>query len=78
MFVVHESQKKWVLVWNEGFDLSAADNVSEKELEYANMWKSFCKTIAIEGRKNPKCQLQHLPLRYRGEMTEFKAVDKCS
>ncbi len=71
MFVVHEARKKWVLVWDEGIDLSMTENVSDKEVEYARMWKSFCKTISIKERKNPNCQLQHLPLRYRGEMTEF-------
>lgn len=71
MFVVHEAQKKWVLVWDEGFDLSKTEDVSEKEQEYVKMWKSFCKTIAIESRRNPRCQMQHLPLRYREEMPEF-------
>lgn len=71
MFVVHEAQKKWVLVWDEGFDRSRIGTVSEKELMYAKLWKNFCKTIAIESRRNPKCQLQHLPLRYREDMVEM-------
>lgn len=71
MFAVHEAKKKWVLVLDEGFDRTLSRNVSQKEEEYARLWKSFCKTIAIESRKNPACQLQHLPLRYRGDMLEF-------
>lgn len=71
MFVVHEAKKKWVLVWDEGVDLSISDRISEKEKEYANLWKSFCKTIAIKERTNPRCQLQHLPLRYRPDMVEW-------
>ena len=71
MFVVHEAKKKWVLVWDEGVDLSISDRISEKEKEYATLWKSFCKTIAIKERTNPRCQLQHLPLRYRPDMVEW-------
>lgn len=71
MFAVHEAKKKWVLVLDEGFDRTLSRNVSRKEAEYARLWKSFCKTIAIESRKNPACQLQHLPLRYREDMPEF-------
>ena len=71
MFVVHEAKKKWVLVWDEGVDLSISDRISEKEKEYANLWKRFCKTIAIKERTNPRCQLQHLPLRYRPDMVEW-------
>lgn len=74
MFVVHEAGKKWVLVWNEDFDQSFSSYVSDRELEYARLWKNFCKTIAIESRTNPKCQLNHLPLRYRGDMTEMTNV----
>lgn len=39
---------------------------------YVNLWKTFFKTIAIEERKNPRCQRNMLPLRYRKYMTEFQ------
>lgn len=74
MFVVHEKGKKWVLVWNEIIDQSFVSRVSDKETEYARLWKSFVRTIAIESRTNPKCQLNHLPLRYRGDMLEMESV----
>lgn len=74
MFVVHEAGKKWVLVWDEGFDRSMSENLSEKELACTKLWRSFCRTISIESRQNPNCQLQHLPLRYRGDMVEFMSV----
>ncbi len=72
MSIVHEAGKQWVLVWDESFERSAAGRVSDQELRYAELWKNFCRTIAIESRNNPKCQLQHLPLRYRGDMTEMR------
>lgn len=74
MFAVHEAGKKWVLVLNEEPERLFAAQTSERELEYARLWKSFCKTIAIESRTNPRCQLGHLPLRYRGDMLEMSDV----
>jgi len=39
---------------------------------YVDMWKTFFETIAIEERRNPRCQRNMLPLRYRKYMTEFQ------
>ena len=71
MFAVHEAGKRWVIFWGERMDETVFGVVSEREEEYARLWKGFCRTIAIESRTNPRCQLQHLPLRYRERMTEF-------
>lgn len=76
MFAVHESGKEWVLVWGETIDEELLGQVSDGELEYAKLWKGFCKTIAIESRKNLRCQMQHLPLRYRSCMTEKEVFEK--
>ena len=43
-----------------------------REEEFRRLWREFHETIAIEGRYNPKCQRTHLPIRYRGCMTEFQ------
>lgn len=40
--------------------------------DYEKLWKSFCTSIAISQRNNPRCQRAHLPLRYRPYMTEFQ------
>ncbi len=71
MFAVHEGGKRWVIVWGEQFDETVFEKVSDREKEYARLWKGFCRTIAIKERENPRCQLQHLPLRYRTDMVEF-------
>lgn len=71
MFAVHEAGKQWVLVLGEKVNMDTISNVSEKELEYARLWKGFCQTISIESRRNPRCQMQHLPLRYRPDMVEW-------
>lgn len=80
MYVVHEARKKWVLVQEElsedkrekdEMEEERFSKVSEKEKEYERLWKSFCDTIAIKERYNPKCQRGHLPLRFRPNMVEF-------
>ena len=71
MFAVHESGKKWVLVQDQDARLDKIRQESREEQQYARLWKRFCKAIFIEERKNPRCQLQHLPLRYRADMTGF-------
>ena len=68
---VHEANKRWVLVSGEDLDIEKTKRVSEKEQEFSKLWKNFCDTIAIEERENPRCQMQHLPLWYRDNMTEF-------
>lgn len=45
----------------------------ESERKTRALWRRFFETIAIHGRENPICQRTHLPLRYRGTMTEFFA-----
>lgn len=79
MYVVHEARKCWVLVHEELSEYQKNKDaleekfmkVSEKEKEYECLWKSFCDTIAIKERNNPKCQRGHLPLRFRPNMVEF-------
>ncbi|MEE1087170.1 MAG: TIGR03915 family putative DNA repair protein [Schaedlerella sp.] len=71
-FLVHKTRYDWVLVTGEKINWEAADRVSEQEKEYARLWKGFFQAISIEERKNPVCQRNHLPFRYRGDMTEFE------
>lgn len=87
MFAVHEAKKRWVLVQEDGppdeeFSVKAEsarwekfEETSEEEQRYAGLWRGFCRAISIEERKNPRRQLQHLPLRYRPGMTEFSAEE---
>lgn len=72
MFVVHEAGKKWILVEDVYLNPEVAETFSEKELEMERLWRGFCSTISIAERKNPRCQRQMLPLRYRPNMTEFQ------
>jgi len=45
---------------------------SEKEASYQKLWKVFFDKISIKERENLKLQTQHVPVRYRKNMTEFK------
>lgn len=47
----------------------------EEEVYYRTLWKRFFDTVAIEERRNPRCQNTFLPKRYRNCMTEFQAAD---
>ena len=44
---------------------------NDTELLYQQLWKQFYRTIAIEGRYNPKCRQTHCPKRYWQNMTEL-------
>ena len=68
---VHQANKRWILVSAEMLDLEKTMRISEKEQQFSKLWKGFCETIAIEERENQRCQIQHLPLWYRENMTEF-------
>lgn len=59
---------RWRLLPANDFRMGPA---GEAERAFRNMWRKYYKTIAIEGRFNPKCQSTHLPKRYRHVMTEF-------
>lgn len=71
VFLVHRAKEQWGLVWGEALNQQAAGMVSEKELEYEQLWKGFFDSIAIKERKNLKCQQNHLPFRYREGMPEM-------
>ena len=59
---------KWAILPLEEFQMGPA---GETEKAFRALWRRYYKTIAIEGRTNPKCQSTHLPKRYRHVMTEF-------
>ena len=56
----------------ETLDEAQAGKVSEKEKEYERLWSGFFRSISIKERENPRCQRNHLPLRYRDQMPEFR------
>ena len=71
VFLVHGAREQWRLVWGESLNRKAAGMISEKELKYERLWKVFFESITIKEREYPKCQQNHLPLRYREGMLEM-------
>lgn len=69
---VHRKDQGWALVDDAQLDLQRTRSVSEREHFYAQLWKCFHESIAIESRRNYKLQRQMLPLRFRPHMTEFE------
>lgn len=70
VFLVHEAYKQWALVEGETLNREVTENLSEKEEQFQNLWKGFCKSIAIRERRNLKLQQQFLPLKFRKYLTE--------
>lgn len=69
--VVHQISEGWVQVDTSEVDFSALGKIDTEEEELEQLWKSFVKSISIAERTNQKLQRQNLPIRFRGNMTEF-------
>lgn len=71
MALVYQSQKAELI----SVDELTLPKVEGNELEYRRLWKQFYKTIAIEGRNNPRCRMTLMPKRYWSQMTELSGKD---
>ncbi len=72
VFGVHAAGRPWYLVQaNENPERMKQFKLSENEREYQELFRYFCRKIAIEERKNPELQKNMLPLRFREYMIEF-------
>ena len=72
IFLAHEAFKQWALVEGEELNRDQVNEISEKEDQISRLWKGFCRSIAIEERRNLRLQQQFLPLKFRAFMTEMK------
>lgn len=71
MGLFHAQGKKWFL---SPIDRDSIEQIwgARPVQEYEQLWKTFFKTIAIEQRRNYKCQRNLCAIRYRDYMTEFQ------
>ncbi|MGL5435037.1 MAG: TIGR03915 family putative DNA repair protein [Lachnospiraceae bacterium] len=69
---VHQAGDGWVMVQADSGEWQSRLQKATDENEYEILWKSFCESIAIKERRNPGCQMNMLPLRFRPFMTEFQ------
>ncbi|MHB8072280.1 TIGR03915 family putative DNA repair protein [Desulfosporosinus fructosivorans] len=72
MALIYRSQKAELIFVDE----LTLPEVEATEIEYRRLWKQFYKTIAIEGRNNPRCRRTLMPKRYWGQMTELDESDQ--
>lgn len=69
--VVHQVGEGWVQVETSEVDFTTLGKVGTQEEQMEQLWKAFVETISIKERTNYKLQRQNLPLRFRGNMTEW-------
>ncbi len=74
-YAVHEADKQWILVCGEQINEQMASSFSAEEGDFRRLWRQFTTSIGIEERKNPGCQMGHLPLWYRKNMVEFMPLE---
>jgi len=73
LLAIHRRNHAWFLTDAAALNLDYVQQYSGQEEDFQKLWKSFCESIAIAERKNPGCQQNLLPLRFRPHMTEFQA-----
>lgn len=69
--VLHVPGTPWVLAEVPEIDHDRLKEVSGYEDQYRDLWITFFDHIAIKERENKKLQRNNLPLRFRGDITEF-------
>lgn len=67
----HEKRKDWYMMDALELDSEAGNRISTQEEYYQDLFRLFCRTIAIESRENRALQRQFLPLYFRDVMPEF-------
>lgn len=72
LFGIHPAQKEWYFFRGEDGDKVTVPGLSEDEMTYQELFRQFCHTITIEGRRNAQLQKGMLPLRFREYMVEFQ------
>lgn len=75
LFGIHPAGREWYLFRGEETHRLAELRFSGEEREYQELFRQFCRTITIEGRRNQKLQKGMLPLRFREYMVEFQQGD---
>lgn len=68
---LHVPNTPWIIAEVPDIDQGRIREVSEYEDRYRELWITFFDHIAIEERVNMKLQRNNLPIRFRGDMTEF-------
>ena len=70
--LLHQAGMQWVIMQGIHLEEERIHRYSRREREYARLWKGFVSSIAIEERKNPRCQMNFMPKRFWKYMTEHQ------
>ena len=71
-YAVHPKEREWYFVREELPFEEDQELYSQEEGEYQKLYRHFCETITISGRRNTLLQKNMLPLRFRKYMIEFE------
>lgn len=69
--IMHERRGEWYVMDGQTINQTAIRDYCDDEEKYQALFRLFCKTIAIEPRRNLALQRNMLPLRFRSNMVEF-------
>lgn len=72
MFLIHEKNKRWILVQDEDVSKDVFKWFSTTEALYVKLWQTFFDSISIKERESYERQRQHMPIRYRTHVIEFQ------
>ena len=76
-FIIHDRNRDLCFLYNgEIYKIVDSKNIciphfTENEKIYQDLWKTFFKTIAIQERNNPRCQMQYMPKKYWKDLIEM-------
>lgn len=79
-WIIHDIKRKQAALYNthEWIIMDVNDDAAAKLCAvnrdgfYENLWADYFNNMAIQSRINPRLQRQHVPVRYRKYLTEFK------
>lgn len=75
-FMIFDRTNKTALLYRDGTpEFISAEEIelppaSPEEERCREMWRAFYDTIGIDGRRNERCRMTHMPKRYWRQMTE--------
>lgn len=69
---LHRKDRETVMIRGIPDEVRRSVRTAGKEDPFGELWRTFVETISIKERENRRCQMTHLPLRYREYMTEWE------
>lgn len=77
-FIIHDKRRNKAAVSMNGrwgiceFDSFTREELAEDEIKYQQLWRRYFDAIAIQERRNEKCQKNMMPVKYWKNLTEMR------